>query len=103
MVRQAWDDWNLNAAYPMLYQNFYNENVDWIGFATKADVNKVDFPVHSGLYIPGLKTAEELEGAIRNSYENGASGIAIFQADNLSEEQQEVMKNLYAEFNVLQE
>ena len=25
MVRQAWNDWNLDKAYPMLYQNFYEK------------------------------------------------------------------------------
>ena len=34
MVRQAWNDWNLDSAYPMLYNNFYRENINWIGFAT---------------------------------------------------------------------
>lgn len=99
MVRQAWDDWNLNAAYPMLYQNFYNESVDWIGFATKTDVSKVDFPIHSGLYIPGLETPEKLESAIRNAHENGASGVSIFEADNLSDDQRAVVKKLVEEFN----
>jgi uncharacterized lipoprotein YddW (UPF0748 family) len=99
MVRQAWDDWNLDAVYPMLYQNFYNENIEWIGFATKTDVNKVDFPVNAGLYIPGLPTPEDLEKAIMEAINNGANGISIFQADNLSEEQKEVFKRLNKRFN----
>ena len=99
MVRQAWDDWYLDAAYPMLYQNFYNEDIDWIGFATYTDVEKVDFPIHAGLYIPGIDTAEDLEKAIRLAHNNGASGISIFQADDLSEEQKLVVVKLCAEFN----
>lgn len=99
MVRQAWDDWHLDAAYPMLYQNFYNESIEWIGFATKTDVNKVDFPINAGLYIPGLPTAGDLEKAILQAFFNGADGVAIFQADNLSEEQKAVVKKLYLQFN----
>ena len=90
MVRQAWNDWNLDAAYPMLYQNFYRENINWIGFATKQGVNDVDFPIYSGLYAPALRKANELEKAIIISKENGAKGISIFTADGLNKEQQSV-------------
>lgn len=98
MVRQAWDDWNLDAAYPMLYQNFYQESVNWIGFATEQGVNAVDFPIYAGLYGPGLKTAADLEKAIRLSKANGASGFSIFTADNLSEAQKNVLIKLNEEF-----
>ena len=94
MVRQAWNDWNLDAAYPMLYQNFYRENINWIGFATKQGVSDVDFPIISGLYSPALRTAEELEKAIIISKENGAKGISIFTADGLNKEQQSVFMKL---------
>ena len=94
MVRQAWNDWNLDAAYPMLYQNFYLENINWIGFATKQGVNDVDFPIYSGLYSPALKNCEQLEKAIKISKDNGAKGISIFTADGLNKEQQAVFVKL---------
>ncbi|MFT5818924.1 MAG: uncharacterized lipoprotein YddW (UPF0748 family) [Crocinitomix sp.] len=97
MVRQAWNDWNLDAAYPMLYQNFYQESVNWIGFATKQGVNAVDFPIYAGLYSPGLKDAVDLEKAIRLAKENGASGFSIFTADGLSDEQKAVLIKLKKE------
>ena len=96
MVRQAWNDWNLDTAYPMLYQNFYRENINWIGFATKQGVSDVDFPIISGLYAPALRDANDLEKAITIAKENGAKGISIFTADGLTKEQQAVfvkMKN----------
>ena len=98
MVRQAWDDWNLDEAYPMIYHNFYRENINWIGFATEQGVNDVEFPIKSGLYMPAFKTAEELEEAIRIAKEKGATGISIFTADNLKEEFQEVLFRLSEEF-----
>jgi uncharacterized lipoprotein YddW (UPF0748 family) len=94
MVRQAWNDWNLDAAYPMLYQNFYRENINWIGFATKQGVNDVDFPIHSGLYSGALKEPGDFEKAINISKNNGASGISIFTADGLNEEQKSVLVKL---------
>jgi uncharacterized lipoprotein YddW (UPF0748 family) len=99
MVRQAWNDWNLDTAYPMLYQNFYRENINWIGFATKQGVADVDFPIISGLYAPALKKPKDLEKAIRIAKENGAKGISIFTADGLSEEQKAVFVKLKIEFN----
>lgn len=98
MVRQAWDDWKLDAAFPMLYNNFYKENVNWIGFATEQGVNKVDFPIIAGLYSPALKEPADLEKAIRLAKEKGAKGISIFTADNLDEGQQAVLRKLKEEF-----
>ena len=94
MVRQAWDDWNLDAAYPMLYQNFYRENINWIGFATAQGVNDVDFPIHAGLYMPALQAAADFEKAIRLARKKGAKGVSLFMADKLNEEQKEVLKKI---------
>ena len=100
MVRQAWNDWNLDAAYPMLYQNFYQENINWIGFATEQGVKDVDFPIYSGLYSPALQTAEDLEKAIRLAKEKEAKGISIFTADDLNEAQKNVFKKLKKEYEI---
>ena len=94
MVRQAWNDWNLDTAYPMLYQNFYRENINWIGFATKQGVSDVDYPIISGLYAPALRKADDLERAIKIAKKNGAKGISIFTADGLTKEQQAVFVKL---------
>lgn len=98
MVRQAWDDWNLDAAYPMLYNNFYQENVNWIGFAAEQCVNDVDFPIFAGLYSPALINSNELEKAIRLAKEKGVKGISIFTASNLSKNQKEIFIKLSQEF-----
>jgi len=94
MVRQAWNDWNLDSAYPMLYQNFYRENINWIGFATRQGVSDVEFPIHSGLYAGALKKPGDFEKAIKISKTNGASGISIFTADGLNDEQKSVLVKL---------
>lgn len=94
MVRQAWNDWDLDEAFPMIYHNFYRENINWIGFATEQGVNDVNFPINTGLYMPAFKTAEEFEQAIRLAKEKGASGIAVFTADGMSEEYKAVLRSL---------
>lgn len=99
MVRQAWDDWNLDAAYPMIYHNFYRQNINWIGFATEQGVRDVDFPVHTGLYMPAFKNLDtDFEKAIRLAKEKGATGVSLFTADNLTETQKKVLKKLKLEF-----
>jgi hypothetical protein len=94
MVRQAWDDWNLDAAYPMLYNNFYKQDISWIGFSTRQCVYDVGFPIIPGLYIASLKDTEELEKAIRTAKLNGASGISIFTADGLDSDQKKILLKL---------
>lgn len=98
MVRQAWNDWNLDAAYPMLYQNFYRENINWIGFATEQGVSDVDFPIISGLYSPALREPNDLEKAILLAKEKGAKGISIFTADDLTEAQKAIFIKLKEKF-----
>jgi len=99
MVRQAWNDWHLDAAYPMVYNNFYNENVNWIGFAIDQGVKDVNFPINAGLYSPALKNPKDLEKAIRLAKEKGAKGISIFTADGLTKAQKKVFIKLKEEFN----
>ena len=76
---------------------FYRENINWIGFATKQGVSDVDFPIYSGLYAGALRNAEDFEKAINISKINGASGISIFTADGLNDEQKSVLVSLKAE------
>lgn len=100
MVRQAWNDWNLDSAYPMLYQNFYRENINWIGFATKQGVSDVDFPIISGLYTPALREANDFKKAIEIAHQNGAKGISIYTADDLTDAQKKVLIQLKKEFQI---
>ncbi len=94
IVRQEWDKWNLDAVYPMNYNDFYLEGPEWIGDMVKEGVTALDhrIPLYSGIFIcprPEKKTEErdpeyhgvtpaELEIAIRASMENGAAGICLF-------------------------
>ncbi len=100
MVRQAWNDWNLDAAYPMLYHNFYLENINWIGFATQQGVNDVDFPIFSGLFVTALKDPKDFQKAILLAKEKGAKGISLFTADSLNDPQKDLLIKLKEEFKI---
>jgi uncharacterized lipoprotein YddW (UPF0748 family) len=87
-VRQAWHTWNLDGFLPMLYNNFYNQPVDWIGDQVAAAHDRMSSnqkPIYSGLFIPQLN-AQDLEKAIEISLQNNAQGYALFSQGALKEE-----------------
>ncbi len=102
MVRQEWDKWNLDAVFPMNYNDFYLEGPEWLGPIVKEEVTAVDgrMPVYSGLFIcpnPAGKAAqkdpeghglipEELAEAVQLSMDNGASGISLFTPSRMTDE-----------------
>lgn len=101
LVRQEWNRWNLDAFFPMNYNDFYREGTDWIGSVTREAVTSVPGkPVYSGLFIcpdPARKAnepdpenhgliPEELSEAVRQSMENGAAGICLFTPRRMTEE-----------------
>lgn len=101
IVRQEWDQWNLDAVYPMHYNDFYLEDPAWVGEVTKEGVTAINnnIPLYSGLFIcpnPENKTEEndpenhgllpeEIETAIRLSMENGAAGICLFTPGRMTD------------------
>lgn len=79
-VRQDWTNWDLDAAYPMIYHGFYKENIAWIGEAVEEGMNAVNgkFPIYAGLFLPDFNTNNEIEQGIRIAMKNGASGVSLF-------------------------
>ena len=63
-------------------------------------VMDVDFPIHSGLFVSALKDPEEFRQAILLAKDNGASGISLFTANSLTDEQKKVLKDLKKEMNL---
>ncbi|MEW7278985.1 family 10 glycosylhydrolase [Aquimarina sp. 2201CG1-2-11] len=115
LVRQEWDKWNLDAFYPMNYNDFYLGDTSWIGKLTKEEVSSINAkkPIYSGLFIcpkPKNKSQEtdpenhgllpeELEAAIKESMVNGASGICLFTPDRMTEAHWEVFqKAIYTDY-----
>jgi len=102
IVRQEWDKWNLDAFYPMHYNDFYLEKPEWVGDVTKEGVTAIKnrVPLYSGLFIcpkPEKKGDEkdpenhgllpnEIGTAVRVSMENGAAGICLFTPNRMTDE-----------------
>ncbi len=88
MVRQSWSDWPLDAAFPMIYHNFYNKDINWIGETVSKGVKEIKgrFPIYAGLFLPAFKNADDLKAAIEISLKNGAAGASFFADGNLKPE-----------------
>lgn len=78
-VRQEWRVWDLDCFMPMLYHNFYNADLNWIGNHIKRQLVELKSPkpIYSGLFVPKLNPAE-LSQAYKISMDAGASGISLF-------------------------
>jgi len=95
MVRQRWDKWNVDEVFPMIYHNFYNEEVDWIGFATQQGIQDLagkPTKLHTGIYVPPM-SAKDVAIAIQLAKEKGASGISFFDGNAITDKQFEVIKS----------
>lgn len=81
MVYQAWDQWNLDGALPMIYHNFYKEDIAWIGETTAEGVATVNnkFPIYTGLFVPNLE-GDSLKKAFDTALQSGAKGWSLFDA-----------------------
>lgn len=80
MVRQNWGTWNLDAYYPMIYNGFYGEGLDWIGEATREGVDAVGdrAKIYTGLFMEDIN--DHFIEAVEIALDNGASGVSFFQS-----------------------
>ena len=99
MVRQRWDKWNIDEVYPMIYHNFYNEDINWIGFATKQGVEDLKgrkTKLNTGIYIPGVNSQKDLKESILLAKKSGAKGVSFFDGNALTKEDLKTIKETKA-------
>lgn len=94
-VRQQWHRWDLDGFLPMLYHNFYNEDIRFIRKHTERSLQLLASPkpIYSGLFVPSI-APEELEAAMAEGLNGGASGIALFDLGALKEEHWQVLESI---------
>ena len=103
MVRQQWNEWNVDAVFPMNYNDFYLASPAWVGEMAAEEAKRVSAkgtPVYSGLFIchdwrnkdkitdpegSGLLPSEIAEATV-TSLEGGAAGICLFTGNGMTEE-----------------
>jgi uncharacterized lipoprotein YddW (UPF0748 family) len=100
-VRQDWSSWKLDIVLPMLYQNFYDEKLNWIGFSIEQGLREIAgrFPLYAGLYIPSLSPGD-LKYVILISKDSGAAGVSFFDISALTDEHLKIISQLDKKFNV---
>jgi uncharacterized lipoprotein YddW (UPF0748 family) len=93
-VRQAWDKWPVDAVFPMIYHNFYQQDVEWIGRAAREGVTALPgtIPLYAGLFLPRLSPAE-LARAVGLVRDAGARGVALFSLNSLSAQNLAALKS----------
>jgi uncharacterized lipoprotein YddW (UPF0748 family) len=93
-VRQQWHKWDLDAFLPMLYQGFYNEDINWIGEEVEKALTRLNHskPVYSGLFLGHLPTGADLKKAIEVSKQSGAKGVSLFDFGGMKDEYYEAMR-----------
>jgi hypothetical protein len=69
----------------MIYHNFYQQDVEWIGRAAREGVAALQgrVPLYAGLFLPRLDAAE-LSRAVSLVRETGASGVSLFSLNTLT-------------------
>jgi hypothetical protein len=98
LVRQAWDEWPLDAVFPMLYHGFYLEDLEWIGDGVResrqAGVGRGTGQrpgtpppdrLNTGLYLPDLDPSDAAE-AVAIARDAGAGGVSFFEMDGLTDD-----------------
>lgn len=86
LVRQAWEQWPLDAVFPMLYHGFYLEDPPWVGTSVREGVAALPAarPLNAGLYLPDLDPAT-LGRTVRIAREAGAAGVSFFESNGLTD------------------
>jgi hypothetical protein len=88
ICRQSWDEWNLDAFFPMIYQNFYDEDMHWIKTSTQKGVRDLDHraALITGLFLPQIPQGE-FPTALKNSFKGGANGVAMFDEGKITDQE----------------
>jgi uncharacterized lipoprotein YddW (UPF0748 family) len=101
-VRQDWGHWNLDYFFPMAYKKDHQGNMHWVGFATREGVREMS---PEQLLFTGVSVGDygdnmaDFEEAITQAHDNGATGIAFFAANSLSEKHLAIIKKYDVKYN----
>lgn len=96
LVRQAWDEWDLDFVFPMIYYDFYEENLDFVESGTREGVNAMkNKPVYTAQYLHN-KTEEDVKGMIDATKKGGAMGLAFYDYRLIKDEFFDIIKAMTA-------
>ncbi|MDD4609408.1 MAG: hypothetical protein WCQ82_07045 [Bacteroidaceae bacterium] len=100
MVYQDWGAWQLDKAFPMIYNGFYYGDIEWITNCVKACVHQTTPPteIYVGLFTDDFKQEKgSLSKAIKSSIQAGAKGFSLFMFASMDAAQKQELKTLIQE------
>ncbi|MCF7913184.1 MAG: hypothetical protein K9M99_11690 [Candidatus Cloacimonetes bacterium] len=86
LVRQDWTAWQLDAFYPMMYHEFYDQEINWLAQAVAECRQETDIPVHAGIFLPSFEP-DQLQKAIELLLDLEVNGISFFDYRTATSEQ----------------
>ncbi len=86
---QAWDEWDIDAIYPAMFNDFFLEGTQWLARCIHESKEVVSVPIYAGLHLPSF-SAEMLDIALDASWE--AAGSALYAFENLRHEHDAVLR-----------
>ena len=94
-VRQNWPVWDLDAVFPMIYHNAYDEPIPWIRTATEEGVRALHgrMRLYSGIFVPKLP-GKDLKTAIAEALKGGADGVSFFPLERIGDDQWELIRKI---------
>jgi uncharacterized lipoprotein YddW (UPF0748 family) len=94
-VRQQWFRWNVDGVFPMLYHDFYSEDLEWVKGVIQDGKQRLgsECGLYSGLFVSSFNP-NALTEAMEESMLAGADGISLFEYKMLNEEHWKVVSQL---------
>ena len=84
MVRQYWGDWNLDIVFPMVYHNFYTEDVSFVADCTIENARDKQDMTTLGAGVWAYNTPE-MFATMDAAFNNGAQAISMFTAEAITD------------------
>jgi uncharacterized lipoprotein YddW (UPF0748 family) len=96
-VRQAWEQWPLDAVFPMTYHRFHDQDIAWIGAAVREGVAAIPSsrPLYAGLHLPDLDPTA-LGQAISVVRSAGGAGVSFYDSGSLTDAHLDVVRSAVA-------
>lgn len=96
-VRQQWSKWNVDAVFPMLYSQYYNEDLAWVQAKIKEGLKSINSStkLYSGILVDSGNPKEMLI-EIQKSLEADADGVSLFAYHSMRKDHWEIISELLA-------
>ncbi len=95
LVRQAWDEWNLDFVFPMIYYQFYDESIEFVKSGTQEGLDALNGtkPLYTAQYLHD-KTPQDVREMVKLTKEAGAQGLAFYDYGLITPEIEQVLAEI---------